>query len=1014
MSLNSSTENATSTLNWLEGTLLVIKENLAIFPATEYSKVAELVKKYLIGTTLNLTKAFLKYQKAANAKDSLGQFFLECCYDTGMGTSQDQRKAYELYSKAAEAGNTFAQYNLAVCYLNGEGTMRNSEKAFELYSKAAKAGHVTVQNNLAVCYANRKKTTRNSEKAFELFSKAAEAGHLNAQNDLAYCYYNGEGMTKNSEKAFELFSKAAEAEHLDAKYNLAVCYANRKRTTRNSEKAFELYSKAAEAGHLYAKYNLAVCYANGERTTRNSEKVFELYSKAAKAGHLYAKYNLAVCYANGKGTMKNSEKAFELYSKAAEAGHLYAKYNLAVCYTNGKKMTRNSEKAFELYSKAPEVGHLNAQNNLASCYLNGIGTTKDSEKAFELYLKAAEAGYLKAQYNLASSFELYSKAAEAGHLGAQNSLASCYLNGIGITKDSEKAFELYSKAAEAGHLNAQNNLAVCYAHGEGTTRNSEKTFELYSKAAEMGNLFGQIALRAYHRYQLEITEDQEKVGNPSSQTSIGMYHRKGWEIVKYLEETFQFYLKTAEAGNQNAQYNLEWSFELYLKAAEANNLCYQNDFPDLNVHDLSLEDQDNLEYIILRFQNRGFKYSDNFQGEFLNFEAFFDQLSDEFKCFKCGNLGIIINGSPICPFCDTNKREDVFKARLPKCLECYRTLKDLLWCVFCETSRFSQIRNTWKSGNDNIDQYILYTQRNSENCRGCLEWISPDEIIYLDQVGVGEFGTVKEGRWKRGRILFWDNKIQKYERTGVTKIALKYLKNSQNIEHINSDEFISHYQSATCKYILECYGITKDITTDNYVMVLPFAEHGDLRAFLKLNEDILIWDMFFCILFQIAVVISDLGLCRPADDTPQSGKIYGVLEYLVPEIFEESSHTKYRDIYSFAIISCEIISRERPFNNTDPINMVHDVIKGKRPTIKKHTPQCIQEIIGKNWQYDPSCRDSAEKLQQKVIAARDNCHLNELVHEKRLNSEEVKGAQHDETRYKNFHLFIFNGEEFFD
>ncbi|KAG9301789.1 hypothetical protein G9A89_003336 [Geosiphon pyriformis] len=243
-------------------------------------------------------------------------------------------------------------------------------------------------------------------------------------------------------------------------------------------------------------------------------------------------------------------------------------------------------------------------------------------------------------------------------------------------------------------------------------------------------------------------------------------------------------------------------------------------------------------------------------------------------------------------------------------------------------------------------------------------------------------------------------------------------------------EFIAHLTSATCKYILECYGITKDVKTDEYIMVLPFAEHGDLRAFLK-NETTLTWEMFLHILFQIAsglrfiheselvhgdlhpgnilvlktnplkVVISDLGLCRPADYSPWSSNIYGILEYLASEICKGAPHTKYSDIYSFAIISCKIISGERPLNNTNPIHVLLDVIKGKRPTIKKHTPQCIQEMIEKNWHCDPQYRSTAEKLQQIVIAARDSCNLNELVREKRLNSEEIKGAQHDATRYKS-------------
>ncbi|KAG9298577.1 hypothetical protein G9A89_004285 [Geosiphon pyriformis] len=854
-----------------------------------------------------------------------------------------------------------------------------------------------------------KRNQKNEGKAFKRYFKAAKAGDLNAQYNLAL---------------------SAKAGHLNSTFNLGWCYANGEGTTKNSKKGFELYSKVAEGGDLDAQCNLALCYLNGEGTIKNSERAFELYSKAAEAGHLNAQYNLALCYLNGEGTIKNLEKAFELFSKAAKAGHLNSTFNLGWCYANGEGTTKNLKKGFELYSNAAEGGDLDAQCNLALCYLNGEGTTENSEKAFELYSKAAETGHLNAQYNL----------------------ALCYDNGRGTTKNSKNAFELYSKAAERGDLNAQCNLALCYLNGEGTTKNLEKAFKLFSEAAEAGRLVGRVGVRAY---QLETVEDLGKGENLRSQTSIGTYYRNG--IVKNLEETFQFYSRAAEAGNQNAQYNLGWcyqngwgttknlkkAFELYLKAAEANNLCYRSDFSDLHVHDLTLEEQENLEYTILQFQKRGFKYLDYLKGEFLDFEAFFDQLSDEFKCLKCGNLGTIISGSPICPFCDTDKRDNI---RLPKCLECDGTLKNPLWCKSCEYLRFLKSCGTWNSGNDNIDQYIDHTQKISESCGGFLEWISPDEITFLDRVGTGGFGIVKEGRWERGRILFWDKKNQKYERTGVTKVALKCLKGNQNMECINSDEFLAHLTSASCKYILECYGITKDVTNNEFVMVLPFAEHGDLKAFLKSNKDILTWDMFLRILFQIAgglrfihesklvhgdlhpgnilvlktnplkVVISDLGLCRPADDAPQSGNIYGVLEYLAPEIFEEGSHTKYSDIYSFAIISCEIISGERAFNNTDPINVVHDVIKGKRPTIKKHTPQCIQEIIEKNWHCDPQYRNTAEQLQQRVIAAHDNCNLNELVYEKRFYSEEIKDAQHDETRYKSQHISNFtcsmSGETF--
>ncbi|KAG9298331.1 hypothetical protein G9A89_002819 [Geosiphon pyriformis] len=1037
MSSTSSIEKTTSSLEWLEEALIVIKENLSIFPASEYSKVADLVKRYLvrnqktpenlfnclknksskrsidyillgfslehgIGTIPNLTRAFLGFQKAAKGKDSFGQFFLGYCYNNGIGTLQDRGKAFEFYSKAAEAGNTNAQCNLGLCYRNGWGTTKNLEKAFELYSKAAQVGDTNAQYNLGLCYRNGWGTTKNEGKAFELYSKAAEAGNTNAQSNLGVCYQNGWGTTKNLEKAFELYSKAAEAGNTNAQYNLGWCYDNGRGTTKNLEKAFELYSKAAEAGHTNAQYNLGLCYRNGWGTTRNLEKAFELYSKAAEAGHTKAQLNLGLCYDNGWGTTKNLEKAFELYSKAAEAGHTNAQSNLGVCYQNGWGTTKNLEKAFELYSKAAEAGHTKAQYNLGLCYDNGWGTTKNLEKAFELY----------------------SKAAEAGHTNAQYSLGLCYRNGWGTTKNEEKAFELYSKAAESGDSGAQFSLALCYDNGWGTTKNEEKAFELYSKAAEAGSLLGKIKIGTY-RNRLEIKKDLEKAGNPSPQTNIGTHYGNRWRTAKNLENEFESFLKVAKAGNQNEQYNLGWcyqngwgttknlekAFEIYSKAAEANNLIDRGDFADLNGLD-----QDHLELFILQFQNRGLRTPDNSKGEFLDFEAFFDELSDEFKCLKCGNLGIIISGSPICPFCDTDKSDNnLFEAGLPKCLECDRTLKDPLWCRSCEKSRFLNIWETWSSGNNNIDQYINHTQQISESSRGCLEWISPDEIEFLDKVGEGGFGFVKKGSWEKGKILFWDKKNQKYERSGVTKVALKYLKDSQNIKYINSDEFIAHLKSASCKYILQCYGITKDATTDEFIMVLPFAEHGDLIAFLKMNENTLTWEMVLRILFQIAsglrfiheselvhgdlhpgnilvlksnplkVVIADLGFCRPANYSPQSGEIYGVIQYIAPEVFNLSCHTKYSDIYSFAIISWEIISGERPWNNIkDTMHLRFEVLEGKRPIIdEKHTPQYVQEIIRKNWHQDPYCRDTAEKLQRRVIDAYDNCNLNELMTKKR-------------------------------
>src|SRR6266511_3958253 len=109
-------------------------------------------------------------------------------------------------------------------------------------------------------------------------------------------------------------------------------------------------------------------------------------------------------------------------------------------------------------------------------------------------------------------------------------------------------------------------------------------------------------------------------------------------------------------------------------------------------------------------------------------------------------------------------------------------------------------------------------------------------------------------------------------------------------------------------YITEFYGITQDPETKNYMMVLDYAENGSLRNYLDKNFDKLSWRVKFRNLHLIAVGlmkihekelihrdlhigniltffdgfddvsgITDLGLCRPADDKLKNANnhIYG-------------------------------------------------------------------------------------------------------------------------------------------
>ena len=120
------------------------------------------------------------------------------------------------------------------------------------------------------------------------------------------------------------------------------------------------------------------------------------------------------------------------------------------------------------------------------------------------------------------------------------------------------------------------------------------------------------------------------------------------------------------------------------------------------------------------------------------------------------------------------------------------------------------------------------------------------------------------------------------------------------------------------------------------MMVLDYAINGSLRNYLNLNT--LSWYDKIDNLRDIAYglntiknelahrdlhignilsynsysntlsIITDMGLCKPADALENSKKIYGVLPYVAPEILRGQNYTKAADIYSFGIIMYEVSS----------------------------------------------------------------------------------------------------------
>src|SRR4051812_14637856 len=199
--------------------------------------------------------------------------------------------------------------------------------------------------------------------------------------------------------------------------------------------------------------------------------------------------------------------------------------------------------------------------------------------------------------------------------------------------------------------------------------------------------------------------------------------------------------------------------------------------------------------------------------------------------------------------------------------------------------------------------------------------------------------------------------------------------------------------------VAHCYGITKDPGTNNFMMVMQYAENGSLRQHLNNNFNSLDWMNKLYNLYHIAnglsnihnnklihhdfhcgntlsygsiiffnSLITDLGLCKLANvKSPQSGdkQVYGVLPYVAPEVLRGKEYTQAIDIYGFGIIAYELCTGLPPYHDiAHEESLAVRICQGLRPKSNYKIPQVILNIIKQCWDADSSKRPKAKELSE--------------------------------------------------
>ncbi|CAB4422633.1 unnamed protein product [Rhizophagus irregularis] len=336
------------------------------------------------------------------------------------------------------------------------------------------------------------------------------------------------------------------------------------------------------------------------------------------------------------------------------------------------------------------------------------------------------------------------------------------------------------------------------------------------------------------------------------------------------------------------------------------------------------------------------------------------------------------------------------------CKECKQPKTVDNWCNSCNTKYVQQNFKNWTSGNHEVDKFIQKTQLKAKNYYDVLEWIEYDRFENVEYLTKGGFGTIYKAIWKDGRIDSWDFENNKWTRSKYYcreyenyPVVLKCLHNSQDITSNFLREIETHMllSEHTNNSISQCYGITKDPESRNFMIVMGYVQNGSLRQHLNNSFNSTKWNKKLDILQKIAqglndihqkglihrdfhcgnilqddyyIFITDLGLCRPANvksSQNECKELYGVLPYVAPEVLRGKGYTQESDIYGFGIIAYEVCTGLPPYHDiTHDKFLAISICQGLRPKSNYKIPQLVLNIIKQCWDADPLKRPKAKDL----------------------------------------------------
>ncbi|UZO10564.1 uncharacterized protein OCT59_002144 [Rhizophagus irregularis] len=290
---------------------------------------------------------------------------------------------------------------------------------------------------------------------------------------------------------------------------------------------------------------------------------------------------------------------------------------------------------------------------------------------------------------------------------------------------------------------------------------------------------------------------------------------------------------------------------------------------------------------------------------------------------------------------------------------------------------------------DNSAKFIKNVLKNDD-----IKYIPFGNLIKPEPLNKGGFGSVIRPTWTETNDY----------------VICKKLTRMTYVEHNILDAFIHelqiHLRLNGNDRIIRCLGFSKDRRTKDYLLVMKYANGGDLRNYLKNNFNNLTWDDKKRLAFQILdglyylhdenilhrdlhsknilihennAKITGFGILKSRNSQASS-----VIAYMDPKRLLDTkfSYTKSSDIYSYGVLMWVISSGHPPFKDyNNIIELVSFINNGVREKPVLGTPIEYEELYKNCWMQEPEQRPTIDEIinEFKKMDFRNRLNPSELL-----------------------------------